>query len=86
MTSRLRDPYSRESVMPGRAPAITELLASGEKSYSFEFFPPRTDEAEAKRHVPKVVRVDAQNRIIGDEPERPGPQMPLHHLHGEPQA
>ena len=44
------------------------------------------DEDEAKRHVPKVVRVDAQNRMIGDEPERPGPQMPLHHLHGEPQA
>lgn len=37
--------------MPGRAPAITELLASGEKSYSFEFFPPRTDEAEARLWV-----------------------------------
>ena len=44
------------------------------------------DEEEAKRHVPKVVRVDAQNRIIGNEPERAGPQMPLHHLTDEPQA
>lgn len=44
------------------------------------------DEEEAKRHVPKVIRVDAQNRIIGDEPERAGPQMPMHHDHGGPQA
>jgi aspartate 1-decarboxylase len=35
------------------------------------------DEAEARAHVPKVVRVDATNRIIGDQPERPGPSMPL---------
>ena len=35
------------------------------------------DEAEARAHVPKVVRVDAMNRILGSEPERPGPSMPL---------
>ncbi len=37
------------------------------------------DEDEARRHEPKVVRVDEKNRIIGNEPERPGPQMPLRH-------
>jgi aspartate 1-decarboxylase len=36
------------------------------------------DDAEARRHVPKVVRVDAQNKMIGMEPERAGPQMPRH--------
>jgi hypothetical protein len=35
------------------------------------------DEAEARTHSPKVVRVDANNRIIGYEAERPGPEMPL---------
>ncbi|REE99568.1 methylenetetrahydrofolate reductase [NAD(P)H] [Thermomonospora umbrina] len=30
-------------VMPDRAPTIRELLAVGEKSFSFEFFPPKTD-------------------------------------------
>ena len=34
------------------------------------------DEAEARAHVPTVVRVDAKNRIVGTEAERPGPQMP----------
>ncbi|MBA2767787.1 MAG: methylenetetrahydrofolate reductase [NAD(P)H] [Sporichthyaceae bacterium] len=34
--------------MPGRSPSIRELLASGRRSYSFEFFPPKTDEAERK--------------------------------------
>ncbi len=33
-------------------------------------------EAEAKTHVPKVVRVDGKNRLLGVEAERPGPQMP----------
>ena len=47
MTSRLRDPWSRESVLP-RSPTIRELLASGRSSYSFEFFPPKTDEGERK--------------------------------------
>jgi aspartate 1-decarboxylase len=37
------------------------------------------EDAEARQHVPRVVRVDAQNRYLGDEAERPGPQMPLHH-------
>ncbi|MBX7193831.1 MAG: hypothetical protein K1X94_17395 [Sandaracinaceae bacterium] len=36
------------------------------------------DDDEARRHVPKVVRVDAQNRRIDMEPERPGPAMPRH--------
>lgn len=31
---------------------------------------------EAKAHVPKVIRVDGQNRIVGDEPEIPGPALP----------
>lgn len=35
------------------------------------------EDEEAKRHVPKVVRVDGKNRILGYEPERPGPMMPL---------
>ena len=34
-------------------------------------------EAEARAHVPKVVRVDAQNRVVSAEAERAGPQMPL---------
>ena len=34
-------------------------------------------DAEARVHQPKVVRVDAKNRMIGMEPERPGPEMPL---------
>lgn len=32
---------------------------------------------EARAHVPRVVRVDAKNRILGFEAERPGPEMPL---------
>lgn len=36
------------------------------------------DEAEARAHVPKVVRVDGKNRVLGLEPERPGPEMPRH--------
>ena len=28
---------------------------------------------EARAHVPKVIRVDENNRIIGDAPEIPGP-------------
>src|SRR5215204_4171427 len=34
--------------MPGRAPAISELLRDGRRSYSFEFFPPKTPEGERK--------------------------------------
>ncbi|RZU12056.1 5,10-methylenetetrahydrofolate reductase (NAD(P)) [Kribbella rubisoli] len=34
------------STRPGGAPTIRELLASGDRSFSFEFFPPKTPEAE----------------------------------------
>jgi aspartate 1-decarboxylase len=34
------------------------------------------DDAEARRHVPSVVFVDAQNRIAEIGAERPGPQAP----------
>jgi methylenetetrahydrofolate reductase (NADPH) len=46
-----RDPWSRASVMPSRAPALGDLLASGRPSYSFEFFPPKTEEGERKLWV-----------------------------------
>jgi len=36
------------SRMPGRAPAIRDLLASGRRSFSFEFFPPKDDEGETR--------------------------------------
>lgn len=36
------------------------------------------DEAEARRHVPRVVRVDGQNRPLASQhPEIPGPQLPI---------
>lgn len=35
------------------------------------------NDEEARAHVPRVVRVDAQNRIVGHEAERPGPLPPL---------
>lgn len=34
------------------------------------------DTEEARAHVPKVVRVDSKNRLIGFQAEIPGPQMP----------
>jgi methylenetetrahydrofolate reductase (NADPH) len=34
--------------MPGRAGTIVELLSSGRQSFSFEFFPPKTEEGERK--------------------------------------
>lgn len=34
------------STRPGGAPTIRELLAAGDRSFSFEFFPPKTPEAE----------------------------------------
>jgi methylenetetrahydrofolate reductase (NADPH) len=34
------------STRPGSTPTIRELLASGNRSFSFEFFPPKTPEAE----------------------------------------
>jgi methylenetetrahydrofolate reductase (NADPH) len=36
----------RPSVFPERVPTVRELLASGQRSFSFEFFPPKTDEGE----------------------------------------
>jgi methylenetetrahydrofolate reductase (NADPH) len=47
-SARLRDPWSRESVMPMRARTIKEILDSGRQSFSFEFFPPKTEEGERK--------------------------------------
>ncbi len=38
-------------------------------------FAEMTDD-EARVHTPKVVRVDAANRIIGTAPEIPGPKLP----------
>ena len=35
------------------------------------------EDEEARRHRPKVVRVDAQNRIVGGQPEVPGPELPI---------
>ncbi|TWD83453.1 5,10-methylenetetrahydrofolate reductase (NAD(P)) [Kribbella amoyensis] len=34
------------STRPGSTPTIRELLGSGDRSFSFEFFPPKTPEAE----------------------------------------
>ncbi|GIH23105.1 methylenetetrahydrofolate reductase [Acrocarpospora phusangensis] len=34
------------SRFPDRAPTVKDLLAAGERSFSFEFFPPKSDEGE----------------------------------------
>ncbi|TDD58453.1 methylenetetrahydrofolate reductase [NAD(P)H] [Kribbella antibiotica] len=34
------------STLPGSTPTVRELLSSGARSFSFEFFPPKTPEAE----------------------------------------
>jgi aspartate 1-decarboxylase len=39
-------------------------------------------EEEARRHRPRVVRVDEQNRIVGTEPEVPGPDEPVGEMTG----
>ncbi|WP_336209056.1 methylenetetrahydrofolate reductase [NAD(P)H] [Nonomuraea sp. LPB2021202275-12-8] len=44
----------RPSVLPDRVPTVRELLASGARSFSFEFFPPKTDEGE--RQLWKAIR------------------------------
>ena len=36
------------------------------------------DDAEAQKHVPKVVLCDKDNNIVDVGGERPGPQMPRH--------
>ncbi|WP_043638529.1 methylenetetrahydrofolate reductase [NAD(P)H] [Nonomuraea candida] len=36
----------RSSIRPDRVPTVREMLASGGRSFSFEFFPPKTDEGE----------------------------------------
>ena len=36
----------RASRMPGGAPTVRELIAAGERSYSFEFFPPKDADGE----------------------------------------
>ncbi|MEL6761253.1 MAG: aspartate 1-decarboxylase [Myxococcota bacterium] len=33
-------------------------------------------DAEARAHTPRVVRVDGNNRLLGLEAERPGPELP----------
>ena len=33
-------------MMPGGSASVSQLLATGRHSYSFEFFPPKTDEGE----------------------------------------
>lgn len=35
------------------------------------------EDDEVRAHVPRVVRVDENNRIVGTQAERPGPQAPL---------
>ncbi|WP_026214017.1 methylenetetrahydrofolate reductase [NAD(P)H] [Nonomuraea coxensis] len=44
----------RPSVLPGRVPTVREMLASGKRTFSFEFFPPKTDEGE--RQLWKAIR------------------------------
>jgi aspartate 1-decarboxylase len=36
------------------------------------------DDAEARTHVPTVVFVDGENRVVEVSAERPGPQLPRH--------
>ena len=38
--------YGHASTMPGGPRTVSELLAEGGNAYSFEFFPPKTDEGE----------------------------------------
>ena len=38
--------YGNASTMPGGSSSVSQLLAEGGRTYSFEFFPPKTDEGE----------------------------------------
>jgi methylenetetrahydrofolate reductase (NADPH) len=38
--------YGGASTMPGGSASVSELLAGGAHAYSFEFFPPKTDDGE----------------------------------------
>ena len=40
------------------------------------------DEEEARRHEPRIVRVDERNRLVEVSPEMPGPRAPLSIRHG----
>ena len=42
------------STLPGGQPAIGDLLTGGEPTFSFEFFPPKTEEGE--RHLWQAIR------------------------------
>lgn len=42
------------TLTPGRPPKIGELISGGHRSYSFEFFPPKTDEGE--RNLWRAIR------------------------------
>ncbi|MCK2220777.1 methylenetetrahydrofolate reductase [NAD(P)H] [Actinomadura sp. ATCC 31491] len=44
----------RPSVLPGRVPTVRDMLAAGGRTFSFEFFPPKTDEGE--RQLWKAIR------------------------------
>jgi len=40
------------------------------------------DDDEARRHEPRIVRVDERNRLVEVSPEIPGPRAPLSIRHG----
>ncbi len=56
--------------------AAAHLMNPGDLVIMATFGEMDTEEAEA--HVPRVVFVDAANRITGTGAERPGPMMPRH--------
>jgi len=46
--------HGRPSHIPGRAETVRDLIAAGERSFSFEFFPPKDEEGE--RQLWKALR------------------------------